>query len=166
MFHYCRFKLYFYICLLLAAHHSLYFFRYRSRYARTVHLYTTLLFYVNDYILFLCILHKNNNNNNTKCIFACRRDVTDPGGDRRRVRHRHLPRDHRQHLRRLRLGSHPEQLSGGDHGDGGLHQLLRHHAAERGECLPPIGDSGAEMRRCMKSDHQIFKGYNKDLQSI
>ena len=102
----------------------------------------------------------------TKCIFACRRDVTDPGGDRRRVRHRHLPRDHRQHLRRLRLGSHPEQLSGGDHGDGGLHQLLRHHAAERGECLPPIGDSGAEMRRCMKSDHQIFKGDNKDLQSI
>lgn len=91
------------------------------------------------------------------------RDVTDPGGDRRRVRHRHLPRDHRQHLRRLRLGSHPEQLSGGDHGDGGLHQLLRHHAAQRGECLPSIGINGAEVRRCIRSDHQIFKEYKSLL---
>lgn len=53
---------------------------------------------------------------------------TDPGGDRCGVRHRHLPRDHRQHLCRLRVGSHQEQLSGGDHGYGGLHQLLHHHA--------------------------------------
>lgn len=65
---------------------------------------------------------------------ACVCGSADPSGDRGGVRHRRVPRGDGQHLRRLWLGADQEQLSGGDHGHGGLHQLLHHHAAQRGEC--------------------------------
>lgn len=67
--------------------------------------------------------------------FSCHCHVTDIGGDCCRVWHRHLPSYHCQYLRCLRLGSHQEQLSGGDHGHGSMHQLLHHHAPQRGKFL-------------------------------
>lgn len=87
-------------------------------------------------------------------VFLHTCDVTDTGGDCCCVWHRHLPCDHRQHLRRLRLGSHQEQLSGGDHRNGSLHQLLRHHAPQRGELLPFIDSRGAEMQWYIRSSRR------------
>lgn len=61
--------------------------------------------------------------------------LPDLRGDRRRVWDRHIPGGDCQHFCCLQVGVNQEQLSGCNHRDCRVHQLLHHHAAECGKWL-------------------------------